>query len=893
MLSSGLWNQNLVVALYAVPPRSPLATVQRSNTYGEREQDSEPHFGSSKSLRIKSIKEIVSHIRRSGESDHPEGKGSLRITDTNRSFIASIHSDPSSDTIQTSSNVPSEDDKGGLNAEDEVQNAVKVNVKATCISDQQRPRSPLYIAPTSPHLLSHPTTYFFANSYTREDSTDLLDVALRSASMSESYQHRRGESFHVNWTADDVPALAKEVYDATIADVHLSLFGLWIREKDENYKVAKKHIRELALDQGYKVDRVRNLKLRKLLQETFSARPEVPGANAVDAETSPNGDPARNANLPTTDSQWLRDTLRHLENPVERGAFRGNSHDEIQTQAWPRTPSSGVNGRKQRSVSSPLVARLDQLPGSLRAHRQRILDEAARSTLRQSPSSWYPPNTSDRPAPLSIKSSSSSSLSASGAPIRRHVSSPLATSALEFSDLPESSNDVDTNFNDVIRRSVTSPRAKYRFAPPSPLSPPEHDAYQIIDKEDGDVFGDDSEEAIQSNTVTEITSILRIPHARLSTTYESISNRSSNHCSQSGTNRLSDTDWQTEASGEEQTESTDTSDEASYGMRLLRQDYEQFLRDAHEDPDGEFGLDTEDSSEYSLDPEDETDDEEPFVFDKPYSSAFTYIDTSDAGSVLETASNASDEDPSRSIPMQYSYASLTKRSVSRHSTDSDEVAIDETIDEYRIHPAFRKGFSLDADLATSNSEARPSPKSPVFNLKETINRLKTAASTPKPKGSPQASPSPAKTSPLESPPPLPLRSPLRNTLRPGFPLSTATTTTIPRSQNSSKSTIPVPSVRGASASTNTCSESTSINTAISHAQKNSAESSSPALLTQARAQAAALPPVVWATLTPFERTWRVVNRELLVRLFGRVDVGLSAEMVEVVEGVRGEGVRRW
>ena len=34
----------------------------------------------------------------------------------------------------------------------------------------------------------------------------------------------------------------------TIADVHLSLFGYWIKESDENFKEAKKHLRELGVD---------------------------------------------------------------------------------------------------------------------------------------------------------------------------------------------------------------------------------------------------------------------------------------------------------------------------------------------------------------------------------------------------------------------------------------------------------------------------------------------------------------------------------------------------------------------------------------------------------------------------------------------------------------------
>jgi len=66
--------------------------------------------------------------------------------------------------------------------------------------------------------------------------------------MAESYQHYRN-SFHVAWTATDIPRLATELYEQTIPDVHLSLLGYWILERDEHYNYAKRYIRELGLDQ--------------------------------------------------------------------------------------------------------------------------------------------------------------------------------------------------------------------------------------------------------------------------------------------------------------------------------------------------------------------------------------------------------------------------------------------------------------------------------------------------------------------------------------------------------------------------------------------------------------------------------------------------------------------
>jgi hypothetical protein len=85
------------------------------------------------------------------------------------------------------------------------------------------------------------------------------DFAARSISeysqdsTSECYgrsgQHQRNESLHVSYSAEDIQRMAKEISEETIAPVHLSLLGWWIREKTEHYELAKGFIRELSLDQ--------------------------------------------------------------------------------------------------------------------------------------------------------------------------------------------------------------------------------------------------------------------------------------------------------------------------------------------------------------------------------------------------------------------------------------------------------------------------------------------------------------------------------------------------------------------------------------------------------------------------------------------------------------------
>ena len=73
-------------------------------------------------------------------------------------------------------------------------------------------------------------------------------VAHDLASPTPSSRHRRNESLHVNLGPEEVKKYADEVRNMTIADVHLSLFGYWIKESDEHFQEAKKYLRELGLD---------------------------------------------------------------------------------------------------------------------------------------------------------------------------------------------------------------------------------------------------------------------------------------------------------------------------------------------------------------------------------------------------------------------------------------------------------------------------------------------------------------------------------------------------------------------------------------------------------------------------------------------------------------------
>ncbi|KAJ4349083.1 hypothetical protein N0V95_004908 [Ascochyta clinopodiicola] len=87
--------------------------------------------------------------------------------------------------------------------------------------------------------------------------------------------HQRDLSLTVHWKQEDLERMARELNDGAISDLDLSLLAFWIKAKHENYLFAKELIRELALDQGYNIDRISNVRVRKLLQEVHDARPSA------------------------------------------------------------------------------------------------------------------------------------------------------------------------------------------------------------------------------------------------------------------------------------------------------------------------------------------------------------------------------------------------------------------------------------------------------------------------------------------------------------------------------------------------------------------------------------------------------------------------------------------
>ncbi|KAH4066840.1 hypothetical protein HBH50_143770 [Parastagonospora nodorum] len=205
--------------------------------------------------------------------------------------------------------------------------------------------------------------------YSQNDKSQAEGVA--SDLIDSGYHHQRNESLHVQWTQNDVTRMAGEIYDESIPAVYLSLLGFWICENNANYEMAKAHIRELSLDQGYSVNRINNVYLRELLVITQSARPpkaqeKIAGKAAPVVEFEPHADE--------------------------------NSFDVI------------------------YFAKLEVLPSSLRKKPESAVKEDQTARPLPSPIGKYPPNTPDRPHPLSLKSRQSGKISATP---NRSVSTPL------------------------------------------------------------------------------------------------------------------------------------------------------------------------------------------------------------------------------------------------------------------------------------------------------------------------------------------------------------------------------------------------------------------------------------------------------------------------------------
>ncbi|KAF2677077.1 hypothetical protein K458DRAFT_396336 [Lentithecium fluviatile CBS 122367] len=262
---------------------------------------------------------------------------------------------------------------------------------------------------------------------------------MADAKTPDALAHRYRSSLHVTYDPKEIPELAKQIVDGTIADVHLSLFTYWINEKPEHYQEAKKYIRELGVDQAYPISRIKNEYVRKLVQETFDMRPkyEYPESSSEEEEESDSvpGLPTEEQESPSNHAASLRFPNRFIPTFSRAKALLRSKSDAQARRASPAMDPK-LQHLRNRQTSSPMRPRSPWLKGggsplSLSAKKQAAGSTKSSTTSSSlstlSSSREYPPDTPDRPAPLNIRSRGPDSGSDSGplTAIHRSFSTPV------------------------------------------------------------------------------------------------------------------------------------------------------------------------------------------------------------------------------------------------------------------------------------------------------------------------------------------------------------------------------------------------------------------------------------------------------------------------------------
>lgn len=201
--------------------------------------------------------------------------------------------------------------------------------------------------------------------------------------------------------------------------------------------------------------------VRKLLQEIHDVRPRfVPGeVHSPTLAASDSSHHDRQKSLSQVLSPAIARGKVWFAAIGESGKEKSDKNklrDSQRTPAWESPFQTETPAPKMRSVGntravpSPLTARLEILPPSLRLERERAVQEAARATMVSNDATDYPPNSKfnpfhctcqrltgyiapDRPAPLSVRSRGSLASKMSPLPntILRSVSTPIRTQPKE------------------------------------------------------------------------------------------------------------------------------------------------------------------------------------------------------------------------------------------------------------------------------------------------------------------------------------------------------------------------------------------------------------------------------------------------------------------------------
>ncbi|KAF1971690.1 hypothetical protein BU23DRAFT_646233 [Bimuria novae-zelandiae CBS 107.79] len=308
--------------------------------------------------------------------------------------------------------------------------------------------------------------------YMHSPSAEELELEQRLSQQDFSQQdlshYPQGESlqdFGARFGYDDVDVdcLTQEIIDGTVDDDMFLLFRDWSCKKLENYDTAKRYIRELGLDQGYDTARIANRRVRQLVEEVEHFRPASPHGKGKSDDhervlslvellrASPdelNEAAAENAENLETQERAFKESL---ESPQKSEKSLRAVPDSPTPMRSPRILSSlrkttsrlrvRTKGLKQSSpytspmtasaqhesaifeshITEPLVSPLHAPTASARVNSLPVLKE--KPSVSASPFATYPPDTPERPAPLSIRSRTANAALPSGA--LRSVSTPV------------------------------------------------------------------------------------------------------------------------------------------------------------------------------------------------------------------------------------------------------------------------------------------------------------------------------------------------------------------------------------------------------------------------------------------------------------------------------------
>ncbi|KAL5434089.1 hypothetical protein PMIN06_011497 [Paraphaeosphaeria minitans] len=331
----------------------------------------------------------------------------------------------------------------------------------------------------------------------------------QSNSIMRACNHSRGKSladcgFNVDYDTKEVEHLAQEIRDGTVAEILLQLFVQWIFQDERNYEEAKKYIRELGVDQDYPLSRITNESVRRVVEGCYELRPEYKAPIIEERKDTMSlleilQESAIKSSTPKTSLRSrvsLRPSLRktslffptHSPSFKEEPPLKGTEEKSIIFESHLKSPiSSPITPREAGSL-----LKLKKTPSVTAS----IGSRGGVATAPRARSQQYPPDTPDRPAPLTVtKSKTTSTLRAETA---RFVSTPSRTRWVvplppdgDSPPPPVPAIPSPSQFTPLSKsKSKTKPRPKYVLIPPRYARQPSNlSPFASKDEDDATIVG--------------------------------------------------------------------------------------------------------------------------------------------------------------------------------------------------------------------------------------------------------------------------------------------------------------------------------------------------------------------------------------------------------------------